>query len=49
MKKEIVTTSLFCVAIVLISVGIHIDNLILCCVGGFIAGLYNSIINKKIE
>lgn len=47
MKKEIITTILLCTAIVLIATGIHAGNLILCGIGGFGAGLYNSIINKE--
>lgn len=47
MKKEIIATSLLCAAISAIAAGIYVDNLILCGAGGFIAGIYNSIINKK--
>ena len=47
MVKELITTTLLCVAIVLIALGIHASNLILCGIGGFCVGTYNSIINKK--
>lgn len=47
MKKEIIATLLLCAAIALIAAGMCVDNLILCSAGGFIAGIYNSIINKK--
>jgi len=43
------TTMLLSVAILLIAIGIHIDNLILVGIGGFLVGIYNSMIQKRLK
>lgn len=45
--KMYLTTILLCTAIILISLGIHTNNFICVGIGGFIAGVYNAIMNKK--
>ncbi len=45
--KTYLTTLLLCVAIVLISLGTHTNNIIFLCIGGGLAGIYNSIIYKE--
>ena len=43
------TTILLCVAIVLIAIGIHINNIILVSIGGGLAGVYDSMIQTKLK
>ena len=43
------TTILLSVSIILIAIGIHIDNLILVGIGGFLVGIYNSMIQKRLK
>ena len=45
--KLYLTTILLDLAIALIALGIHINNFILVCIGGFLAGVYNSMMYKK--
>lgn len=45
--KMYLTSFLLCIAIVLIALGIHINNSILAVIGGFFAGIYNAIIYYK--
>ena len=43
------TTILLSVSILLIAIGIHIDNLILIGIGGFLIGIYNSMIQRRLK
>ena len=45
--KKYLACVLLCVAISLISFGIHIDNIIVICIGGFIIGVYSAMIYEK--
>lgn len=45
--KMYLTTILLCVAIILITLGIHTNNLILIGIGGFLAGVYNAMMHKR--
>lgn len=46
--KMYLATILLCIAIVLIALGVQINNLILLCIGGFLTGIYNAMVyNKK--
>lgn len=45
--KWYLTTILLCVAIILITLGIHTNNFILAGIGGFIVGVYNAMIHKR--
>ena len=47
--KMFSTTILLSVSILLIAIGIHIDNLILVGIGGFLVGVYNSMIHNNIK
>jgi hypothetical protein len=47
MKKSLATV-LLCIAIILITLGIHTNNFILAGIGGFFAGVYNAIMLKMI-
>lgn len=47
MKKETITTALLCLAIGLMAIGVHINNLPFIFIGGFICGVYNTFINEK--
>ena len=42
--KKYLPCVLLCTAIMLISLGIHIDNIIITCIGGALAGAYNAMI-----
>ena len=44
--KMYLTTILLCAAIILTTLGIHINNFILVGIGGFIAGVYNAMMHK---
>ena len=41
------TTILLCTAIILISLGVHTDNIIIIGIGGALAGVYNAMIHKQ--
>ena len=45
--KMYLTTILLCVAIVLITLGIHTNNFILVGIGGFLTGVYNAMVYYK--
>ena len=45
--KMYLTTILLCAAIILMTLGIHTNNFITVGIGGFIAGVYNTIIYYK--
>lgn len=45
--KIYLTTILLCVAIILITLGIHTNNFIPVGIGGFLAGVYNAMIYYK--
>lgn len=45
--KKYLTCSLLCLAITLISIGIHTANIIVACIGGVLAGAYNAMIYKQ--
>ena len=45
--KWYLTTILLCVTIILITFGIHTNNFILVGIGGFLTGVYNSMIHQK--
>lgn len=45
--KLFLTTILLGVAIILIAVAIHTNDAICACIGGFLVGIYNAIINKR--
>jgi len=45
--KKYLACVLLCTAIVLISFGIHIDNIIIICIGAAFAGGYSAIIHKQ--
>lgn len=45
--KKYLACGLLCSAITLIAFGIHTSNIILACIGGAFAGVYNSIVNKQ--
>ena len=45
--KWYLTTILLCVAIILITLGIHTNNFILAGIGGFIVGVYNTIMHRQ--
>lgn len=45
--KLYLTTILLGAAIILITLGIHTNNLILVCIGGFLTGVYNAMMYKK--
>lgn len=47
MMKMYLTTILLCVAIILITLGIHTNNFIIAGIGGVIAGVYNAMIYYK--
>ena len=47
--KICLTTILLSIAITLISIGIHTNNLIFVGVGGGLAGVYNSMIQTKLK
>lgn len=49
MTKLLITTTLLVLSIVLIAIGVNTDNNILSVIGGFCAGIYNSIIIKAME
>jgi hypothetical protein len=45
--KMYLTTILLGLAIALITLGIHTNNLILICIGGFLTGVYNAMVYYK--
>lgn len=45
--KMYLTFILLCVAIILITLGIHTDNFIPVGIGGFIVGVYNAMMHKR--
>ena len=45
--KMYLTTILLCVAIILITLGIHTNNFIVTSIGGGFAGAYNAMIYKQ--
>ena len=45
--KKYLACGLLCTAIMLISLGIHIANIIITCIGGAFAGAYNAMIYYK--
>lgn len=45
--KVYLTTILLCVAIILITLGIHTDNIIVTIIGGALTGVYNAMIYKQ--
>ena len=45
--KAYLMTILLCAAIFLIAFGVHIANIIVICIGGALAGAYNTIIYKQ--
>ena len=45
--KLYLTTILLGLAIALITFGIHTNNFILVCIGGFLTGVYNTMMYKK--
>lgn len=45
--KMYLTTILLCAAVVLLTLGVHTNNSILVCIGGFIAGVYNAMMYYK--
>lgn len=49
MKKELITTLLLALSIILISLGMCEHNIIMAVLGGFFCGIYNSIMNNKGE
>lgn len=46
--KGYLTCALLCTAIMLISVGIHTDDIIILSIGGALAGVYNAMIYKQV-
>lgn len=47
MKREYIMTSLMCISIVLIVIGIHSNYLIIAAIGGAFCGIYNGMLFKK--
>ena len=45
--KGYLTTILLCVAIMLIALGTHTDNIIITSIGGALAGGYNAMVYKQ--
>ena len=45
--KKYLACVLLCAAICLISLGIHIANIIVTCIGGALVGVYNAMIYKQ--
>ena len=45
--KACLTSLLLSTAISLIAIGVHTSNLILACMGGALAGIYNAIMNDR--
>lgn len=45
--KMYLTSILLCAAIILITFGVQTSNLILVCIGGLFAGVYNAMIYQK--
>ena len=45
--KKYLTCSLLCLAITLISIGIHTNNIIVTCIGGAFVGVYNAMMYKQ--
>ena len=43
--NEFLTTILLCSGVMLISLGVHRNYLILTIIGGFMLGMYNSVVN----
>ncbi len=42
-----ISTALLSLAVVLVAIGIHTNNILIVFLGGFTCGFYNSFINKK--
>ena len=42
-KLDIISTVIFVVCIMTLAAGVHTNNLLICCIGGFLAGIYNYI------
>ena len=47
--KTYLTTILLCAAIILIAIGVHTTNFILVSIGGFLAGVYNSMMQTRLK
>ena len=47
--KEYLTTILLCAAIILIGIGIHINNFIFIAIGGFLVGIYNAMMYEILK
>ena len=48
MKKEMITAAMLSLAVGLIAIGVHTNNLLIVLLGGFTCGVYNGFI-KKVE
>lgn len=44
-----ITSALLALAVGFVAIGVHTNNCLLILLGGFICGVYNSLINKKTE
>lgn len=45
--KMFLTSGLLSAAIILIAISIHTNDFIYACIGGFLVGIYNAMINNR--